>query len=121
MMRWQVLRCIAIVAAAIIAACGETPATEPVARGRQVYRALDCGRCHQIGSEGARVGPELTHVGTAAEERRPGAAREYLRASLQDPGSYLVPGYRDTMPRGLTRGLSPTDLEALVAYLGAQR
>ncbi len=120
-MRRQVLRCIVIVAATALAACGETPATEPIARGRQVYRALDCGRCHQIAADGARLGPELTHAGSVAEGRRPGAAADYLRDSLTDPGSYVVPGYRDTMPRGLTRGLSPADLDALVAFLAAQR
>ncbi len=121
MMRRQVLRCIVLVAAAVLAACGEPPATEPVARGRQVYRALDCGRCHQIAGDGARLGPELTRVGTVAEVRRPGAAEGYLRDSLLDPGSYVVPGHTDTMPRGLVRGLSQADLEALVAYLAAQR
>ena len=115
----QVFRCIVIATALV--ACGEPPATEPVARGRQVYRALDCGRCHQIAGEGARFGPELTRIGTVAEERRPGGAAEYLRGSLLDPGSYLVPGYPDTMPRGLVRGLSAADLDALVAYLAAQR
>lgn len=115
----QVLRCIVIVIA--LAACGEPPATEPVARGRQVYRALDCGRCHQIAGAGARIGPELTRIGRVAEERRPGAAEEYLRSSLIDPGVYIVPGYTDTMPRGLVRGLSAADLDALVAYLAAQR
>lgn len=121
MMRRQVLRCIAGVAAAVLVACGEAPATEPVARGRQVYRALECARCHQIAGQGARIGPELIRIGSVAEERQPGAALEYLRRSLEDPGAYVVPGYPDVMPRGLVRGLSPADLEALVAYLAAQR
>jgi cytochrome c553 len=117
MMRRQVLRCIAIAAAAGLLACGEPPATEPVARGRQVYRALDCGKCHHISGEGGRLGPELTRAGTVAEQRRAGAAAEYLRQSLVDPGAYVVPGERDTMPRGLVLGLSDADLDALVAYL----
>ena len=115
----QVFGCIVIVSALV--ACGEPPATEPVARGRQVYQALDCGRCHQIAGAGARFGPDLTQIGTVAESRRPGGAAEYLRASLLDPGSYVVPGFPDTMPRGLARHLSPEDLEALLAYLAAQR
>jgi len=120
MMGRQVLRCI-VIGAAVLVACAEPAATEPVARGRQVYRALDCARCHQIAGQGARLGPELTRIGSVAEERRPGAAVEYLRSSLVDPGSYIVPGYPDAMPRGLVRGLSAADLEALVAYLAAQR
>ena len=120
-MRRHVLWCIAFVAALGLLGCGEAPAAEPVARGRQVYRALDCGRCHQIAAEGARFGPELTHIGTLAEQRQPGAAATYLRQSVTDPGAYVVPGERDTMPRGLALGLSPTDLDALVAYLASLR
>ena len=120
-MRRQVLLCIATVAAFGLVACGEAPATEPVARGRQVYRALDCGKCHQIAGEGARLGPELTRIGTVAAERRPAAVAEYLRQSVAEPGAYIVPGQHDTMPRGLVRGLSPGDLDALVAYLASLR
>ena len=116
-MRRHVLRCIAIVAALGLVACAEPPATEPVARGRQLYRALDCGRCHHIAGDGGRLGPELTRAGAVAEERRPGGAREYLRQALVEPGAYIVPGERDTMPRGLVTGLSGSDLEALLAYL----
>jgi hypothetical protein len=49
------------------------------------------------------------------------SVEEYLRESILDPGAYLVPGYQDSMPRGLGRDLSPTDLEALVAYLASLR
>ncbi len=117
----QVLRCIAILGAVSLAACAEAPASEPVARGRQLYRALDCAKCHQIAGAGGRLGPELTHIGTVAGERVPGAASDYLRQSLTDPGAYVVPGQRDTMPRGLTRGLSEADLDALLAYLASLR
>lgn len=117
MMRRRVLRCIALVAVLGLAACAEPPATEPAARGRQVYRALDCGRCHHVAGDGGRLGPELTRAGAVAEQRRPGGAADYLRQSLTDPGAYVVPGERDTMPRGLVLGLSASDLDALVAYL----
>lgn len=101
-------------------ACEEPPAQEPVARGRQIYRKLDCGRCHVIDGEGGRIGPELTHIGTAAAERAPGVGPDdYLRESVLSPGAYVVPGYNDVMPRGLARDLSPADLEALVRYLRA--
>lgn len=120
-MRRHVLWCIALVAALMLGGCAEAPASEPVARGRQVYRALDCGRCHEIAGAGARIGPDLSAAADVAERRRPGAALDYLRQSLTDPGAYLVPGYPDTMPRGLTRGLSAADLDALVAYLASLR
>jgi hypothetical protein len=45
------------------------------------------------------------------------SAEEYIRQSILDPGAFVVPGYQDSMPRDLGRDLSPTDLDALVAYL----
>jgi cytochrome c551/c552 len=119
MMGRVVVLCTAL--AVIFVACApEPPATEPIARGRQVYRQIGCGSCHDPNFFGQRVGPPLDHIGTAAATRIPGvAAQEYIRQSILDPGSYVVPGYPDSMPRGLGRDLSPTDLDALVAYLSS--
>ena len=59
-------------------------------------------------------------VAQVAATRRPGlSAQEYIRQSVLDPGAYVVPGYQDSMPRDLGRDLSPTDLDALVAYLSS--
>src|SRR5207244_6516533 len=105
--------------AVLVAACGsEPPATDPVARGGQVYRALNCGSCHEPNLFGQRLGPPLDHVGSVAATRRSGlSAPDYIRQSIIDPGAFVVPGYQDSMPRDLGRDLSPTDLDALVAYL----
>ena len=111
------LVCIAL-AVLVVACAPEPPATEPVARGRQVYRSLGCASCHEPNLIGQRLGSPLEHVGTLAESRRPGlSATDYIRQSIVDPGAYVVPGYNDNMPRDLGRDLSPTDLDALVAYL----
>jgi nitric oxide reductase subunit C len=120
-MRRAALVCTALALGILM--CGpEPPATEPVARGRQVYRALGCASCHEPNLFGQRVGSPLERVGALAETRRPGMSAEaYLRESIVDPGAYLVPGYQDSMPRGLGRDLSPTDLDALVAYLSSLR
>jgi mono/diheme cytochrome c family protein len=109
------------VALVVLAGCtAEPPATEPVARGRQVYQALRCGSCHEPNLFGQRIGPPLDHVATLAATRRPGlSAEDYIRESILDPGAYVVPGYQDSMPRGLGRDLSPTDLDGLVAYLAS--
>ena len=117
MMGRVVLMCIA--AAALVLACApEPPASDPVARGRQLYRSMGCANCHEPNLIGQRLGPPLDHIGTVATPRRPGlSADEYLRQSILDPGAYVVPGYQDSMPRDLGRDLSPTDLDALVAYL----
>ena len=116
-MRPLVLLCIAVLS---VACAAEPPATEPVARGRQLYQPLDCGSCHEsrFGGLLPRSAPPLDHIGTVAETRQPGtSAADYLRESIASPGAYIVPGYRDTMPRGLAQRLSPDDVDALVAYL----
>jgi mono/diheme cytochrome c family protein len=117
MMGRVVLLCIAL-ALVLVACAPEVPATEAVARGRQVYHSLGCANCHEPNLFGQRLGPPLDHIGTAAASRRLGvSAEEYVRQSILDPGAYVVPGYQDSMPRDLGRDLTPTDLDALVAYL----
>jgi mono/diheme cytochrome c family protein len=117
MMGRVVLVCIAL-GMLVLACAPEPPATEPVARGRQLYQSLGCANCHEPNLFGRRLGPPLDHIGTIAETRRPGlSAAEYLRQAILDPGAYVVPGYQDSMPRDLGRDLPPTDLDALVAYL----
>ena len=112
-----VLLCIAL-AALVLACAPEPPATDPVARGHQLYRSMGCANCHEPNLFGQRLGPPLDHIGTGAAARRPGlSAEEYIRQSILDPGAFVVPGYQDSMPRDLGRDLSPTDLDALVAYL----
>ncbi len=111
---------------AVLASCGspEPPATDPVQRGRQVYRAQDCAACHEAGVRNLwrPVGPSLDRVGEVAGSRRPGVpADEYLRQSIREPGAYVVPGYPDSMPRGLANDLSEADLAALVRYLASLR
>lgn len=109
----------AALAIAIVATgCAEPRASDPIERGKQVYREKNCGSCHQLGTDGGSVGPPLTHIGSVAETREPGMSGEdYIRESILDPGAYIVPGSPDTMPRGLTRGMSQEDLDDLVRYL----
>jgi mono/diheme cytochrome c family protein len=109
---------LALAACVLAIACGEPRATDPIERGKQVYREKNCASCHQIGSDGGTVGPPHTHIGTVAETRRPGmSAEDYIRESIHDPGAYVVPGYPDTMLRGLDRGMSQEDLDDLVRFL----
>ena len=109
------------VAAFSAASCApEPPATDPIGRGRQVYRDLGCASCHESNLLNffRPIGPPLEHIGTVAESRRPGtSAGEYVRQSVADPGSFVVPGYPDSMPRGVADRISKEDLDALVAYL----
>lgn len=116
---WLCSVCILVLA---IACSPEPIATDPIARGRQVYRATGCASCHDAGLFNLfrPVGPPLDRAGRVASERVPGmSAEDYLRQSLTDPGAYVVPGYPDSMPRGLAGQLSPEDLAALVTYLAS--
>lgn len=116
MMRRLFALCVLV--AAVTMACEEPPETEPFARGRQLYRKLDCGRCHRIDGQGGQLGPDLASIGTVAGTRAPGlSADDYIRRSIVTPGAYIVPGWSDVMPRGLARNLSPADLDALVVFL----
>lgn len=114
-----------LAAGALAASCASEPkATEPVARGRQVYREQGCATCHEpsLGNFFRPVGPPLDHVGTVGRTRRPGqSAEDYLRESVTDPGRFVVPGYPDSMPRGLSDRISNEDLDALIAYLVSLR
>ncbi len=114
-----------LAALALALSCAPEPrATDPLQRGRQVYGELGCASCHEAGPLNLwrPVGPPLDHVGTVAESRRAGlSAEEYLRQSIVDPGSYVVPGYPDSMPRGLGDRISAEDLADLVRYLSTLR
>jgi cytochrome c553 len=116
--------CSAAILVLAIACAPEPPATDPIARGRQVYRSLGCANCHEpsISNLFRPVGPPLNEIGLVGRKRIPGmSAEDYIRQSITDPGAYVVPGYPDSMPRGLARDLSPADLAALVAYLASLR
>jgi mono/diheme cytochrome c family protein len=118
------LLCLCSLAVVLVASsCTPEPvATDPIARGRQVYRTLGCATCHEasISNLFRPVGPRLDQAGLIGGRRVPGMnAEDYLRRSIIDPGDYLVPGYPDSMPRGLGEQLSPEDLAALVAYLAS--
>lgn len=109
---------LALAACVLATGCAETRATDPLERGKQVYREKNCGTCHRIGGDGGTTGPPLTRIATVAETRRSGmSAEDYIRESIRDPGAYVVPGFPDTMPRGLDRGLTQEDADDLVRYL----
>jgi putative heme-binding domain-containing protein len=55
------------------------------ARGRAVVEAQGgCLRCHRVGTQGSRVAPDLTDIGSV---RSPGS----LQRSLVDPSSQMMP------------------------------
>jgi cytochrome c2 len=77
-----------------------------VRRGQELYGQLGCRGCHQLGTKGGYVGPELSGTGTRL---KPG----WIAAWLSQPQAYkpdtLQPDYR----------LSAADARALTAYLSS--
>jgi cytochrome c553 len=122
MMRRLLCLCSLAIVVVAIACAPEPAATDPIARGRQVYRALGCATCHEgsLFNLFRPVGPPLSEIGLVGRKRVPGmSAEDYILQSIADPGAFVVPGYPDSMPRGLSKDLSPEDLAALVAYLAS--
>jgi mono/diheme cytochrome c family protein len=76
-----------------------------------------CVGCHNAGSGGGATGPNLSHVATNAETRKPGMdARAYISESIHDPQAFLVPGYPPVMPsfRGT---LTEDEINQVIAFL----
>jgi cytochrome c oxidase subunit 2 len=95
------------------------PSTPEQIRGREVVERGPCAMCHTVQGTraGGRMGPDLTHVATRSTlaagtvPNTPG----YLAGWIADP-QHLKPGTR--MP---STGLSSSDLQAVLAYLGTLR
>ena len=118
MMRLPLVSLALVVLASACATVPPRPQDPVLGRGWEVYQDKRCGTCHRVGNDGGTIGPPLTHIGTVAQTRKPAAsAEDYIRESIRDPGAYVVPGYPDSMPRGVDRGMTPKDLEDLVQYL----
>jgi len=97
---------------------GEPP-TDEARRGHDVFLQSTCVMCHTIRgtTAGARLGPELTHVGsrmTIAAGTLPNT-RGHLGGWVADPQS-IKPGVR--MP---ANPLEPADLQAVLTYLRSLR
>ena len=126
----------------------ESPVTEPatpaaapasgglVAAGRQIFitgsgegAATPCVTCHTI--EGmpeavGMLGPDQTHIGTDAANRKPGvSAAEYIRESIREPELFIAEGVERATPglmlTAITAGLTDADVDALVAFLLEQK
>ncbi len=101
-----------------------TPPAGDAARGRAVFRRLQCYACHTVSGEGfpapTAAGPDLTGMG----EHHPAG---YLAESVLNPNAVIIEGRgytgrdgRSTMP-DYRDSLSVPDLIDLVAYLKSLR
>ena len=118
---------------------GETPAPEPapetggdsgelVAQGQAIFAGSGgCLACHTIeGITTGLLGPDLTHIGSDAAERKPGvSARDYITESIREPEAFVAEGVERAIPglmtAALTAGLSDDEVAALVEFLLAQK
>jgi len=90
-----------------VAPTGE-PRDSPVWQGFEIFRG-ECIACHAINREGGTAAPDL-NVPQSIVEYRPA---EQIKAYIRDPKTFRygnMPAHPD---------LSPTDLDALVAYFRA--
>jgi mono/diheme cytochrome c family protein len=87
--------------------------TEPVT----MLRDGGCFGCHQLGEEGASLGPNFDHVGGRASAAQ-------IRESILDPDAKVAAGYENfkgMMPKGLGDQMTATQLEALVRFLAGRK
>ncbi len=97
------------------------PVTGVAAEGQQLFRSNGCAACHSVdGSDG--VGPTLQGLLGSQVELDGGttvtADEAYVRESIVNPSAQRVAGYSAQMP---ARELSPSEVDALVAYISALR
>ena len=101
-------------------------ASDLVSQGKDLFPGT-CASCHAIeGISAGLVGPDLTHIGTQGSERKTGlSAKEYITESIRDPEAFVATGVERAIPgimtQGLTAGLSDGEVDALVAFLSAQK
>lgn len=102
---------------------GEVTPEELVAAGEQLFTgAGGCTACHGLGARAPNLLTDEKGTGTIGArcgERVPGlTCKEYLHESLVAPGKFVVAGF-PAMP-DVTRGLTPTQIWTLVAFLEIQ-
>ena len=93
---------------------------EMVSMGQQMFLEKGCGGCHTVdGLKGAsgRMGPRLDGVATLGRDRVSGLnVEQYLRQSIEDPDSFVVPGYLARMPNNMV-DFNSKEYESIIAYL----
>lgn len=96
---------------------------DKTAAGRKLFTDTGCHACHTLADAGstATVGPELDDLAAQATKyaKREGQTpAEYVRASIEDPNAFVVPGFqKDLMPGDYKSQLSPAEIDTLVEYL----
>jgi mono/diheme cytochrome c family protein len=110
-------------AAAVSQKVNPTPAV-----GKEIFTGVgSCGSCHTLSAAGTTgtVGPNLNTLNAAcaapASQRVRGATLDKcIETAITHPYAYIPPGYAPgIMPNTFSKTLSPTQIQALVAFLSS--
>ncbi|MGH2887880.1 MAG: c-type cytochrome, partial [Solirubrobacteraceae bacterium] len=108
-------------AAAVAAKVNPTPAV-----GKTIFTGVgSCGSCHTLAAAATTgtVGPNLNSLkeacaAPASQTVRGSTLEKCLHTAITDPYAYIPPGYKSgIMPNTFSKTLSPTQIQALVAFL----
>jgi mono/diheme cytochrome c family protein len=110
-------------AAAVAQKVNPTPAV-----GKTIFTGVGgCGGCHTLSAAGTNgtVGPNLNTLkqacATPASQQARGATlQKCIETAITDPYKYLPAGYKaGIMPNTFSKTLSPSQIQALVAFLSS--
>ena len=110
-------------AAAVAQKVNPTPAV-----GKTIFTGVgSCGSCHTLADAGTTgtVGPNLNTLKEAcatpaSQQARGSTLEKCIETAITDPYKYLPPGYQSgIMPNTFSKTLSPSQIQALVAYLAS--
>jgi mono/diheme cytochrome c family protein len=110
-------------AAAVAQKVNPTPAV-----GKTIFTGVgSCGSCHTLSAAGTTgtVGPNLNTLkeacaAPASVQARGAGLQKCLTTAITDPYKYIPTGYKaGIMPDTFSKTLSPTQIQALVAFLAS--
>jgi cytochrome c oxidase subunit 4 len=113
---------IALMALFSVLLAAPTRAIPADSTGSEIFILKGCGACHTItGLSSGTVAPNLDNIGSTSKNRIAGlTGQEYLRASIENPGAFIVEGFPNAMPSTIRETLTDKELETLVAFLESQ-
>jgi mono/diheme cytochrome c family protein len=86
-------------------------------RGPQLVQRHGCNACH-AGESAGRLAPGFDGLGRVAVQRRPPLQAEaYIYESIIHPGTYVVDGFQNNMPRIYEAQIPEDELGDIIAYL----
>jgi mono/diheme cytochrome c family protein len=110
-------------AAAVAQKVNPTPAV-----GKTIFTGVgSCGSCHTLSAAATTgtVGPNLNTLkqacaAPASQQARGSTLQKCIQTAITDPYKYIPPGYKSgIMPNTFSKTLSPSQIQALVAFLSS--